>query len=185
GTDPATVSTVTYNGVDLSSQAGLERGFERLELWSLVNPATGSNNVVVTLTENAYFRASAISFNGVDQTTPLDTPVTVSGIAQASSVNVSSATGDMVADGVTVDDTPDPTVGANQTEQWDVIWFSDFNRFFGSTEPGASTVTMSWDWGAAIVDVDFIHIAVNINAAAAGWGQLLSDTRNRLLYVPH
>ncbi|MCI0557742.1 MAG: hypothetical protein MN733_04550, partial [Nitrososphaera sp.] len=92
GTDPATVSSVTYNGVNLSSQAGLELNFERLELWSLVNPATGSNNVVVTLTENASFRASAISFNGVHQTTPLDTPVTSSGTAESASSDVSSAT---------------------------------------------------------------------------------------------
>ncbi|MCI0562799.1 MAG: hypothetical protein MN733_30320 [Nitrososphaera sp.] len=186
GADTATVSTVTYNSVSLSSQAGLEHGNERLELWSLVNPATGANDVVVTLTENAHFRGSAISFTGVHQTTPLDTPVTAAAQAESTSVDVSSATDDMVVNCVTVDSTIDEnTPGASQTVRWSDLWYSNLDRFMGSTAPGAATVTMSWDWTGA--NVDFVHIAVNINAAAvaAGWGHLLSDTRNRLIYVPH
>lgn len=65
-----TVSGITYNGTSLtkkgtkSADAG---GYTNQ--WSLVAPATGANNIVVSMSSSQMF-VTAASYTGVDQTTP-------------------------------------------------------------------------------------------------------------------
>ena len=78
--DDETVSSVTYNGVNLiyigraTSPAGI--GDNRTELWYKVGPTTGENEVVVTLSGANDCVAGAISYTGVDSSTPIGTPAT-------------------------------------------------------------------------------------------------------------
>ena len=68
-----TVTSITYSGAALTFvRADTFAGSVRSELWYRIAPATGSNNVVVTLSASAKAATGAISLTGVDQTAPLD-----------------------------------------------------------------------------------------------------------------
>jgi len=143
----------------------------RVEIWKLVNPNIGdgeSYDVKVTFSA-ALFRGGVVgimSFTGVDQSTPLGTFVSnfAQGGASPATVDVSSATGELVFDTVAGETLGPLVVGSGQTERWnDNNASRDYGA--GSTEPGASTVTMSWTF----VGADHWAIAaIPIKPAAAG-----------------
>jgi hypothetical protein len=66
-----TVTGVTYNSVALTSIASADNfnGSRNVTLWYLIAPATGANNIVVTLsgTPAAFFSVGAASYTGVKQ----------------------------------------------------------------------------------------------------------------------
>jgi hypothetical protein len=93
---------------------------------------------------------ASISFTGVDQTDTFGTVETDSDIIGSPSVSVSSASGELVFD-VVGNKNSDYTlsVGADQTELWQEASAYEADptvnvRGAGSTELGASSVTMSW-----------------------------------------
>lgn len=77
---PASISasTVTYNGVSCTLALRQNNGVNAatVEIWRLVAPTAGANNVVITMSASVntsnILAATAISLSGVDQTTPLD-----------------------------------------------------------------------------------------------------------------
>ena len=85
-----TVSTVTFGAQSLTavtnSRATNAAGV-RTELWSLVAPNNATNNIVVTMSSTTSAVVGASSWSGVDQTTPLGTPVIASGQANGSGHN--------------------------------------------------------------------------------------------------
>ena len=107
-----TVTSVTYGGNALTSVGGisgfwfeslfpLRLGFVRSETWALAGPATGPNNVVVTLSGTTNFVAGAISFTGASQTIPPGTFFSATGTSTTPSVNVTTVNeGDVVIDTV-------------------------------------------------------------------------------------
>ncbi len=80
-TGSQTVSSITYNGAFLKLVgAGINpkpQGGIRVEIWYLLNPPTGTYPVTVTLTAAAKMVGGAVSFSGVDQTTPFELPIPV------------------------------------------------------------------------------------------------------------
>jgi hypothetical protein len=66
-----TVTGITYNSVALTKISGKDvpNGSRRVELWYLIAPATGANNIVVTLsgTPANWFSVGAISYTGAKQ----------------------------------------------------------------------------------------------------------------------
>jgi hypothetical protein len=145
-----TVSTVTYGTGNLTFVGSATNGtLSRAEIWQLVNPATGTNTVTVTLSGNSKFVGGAATFTGVHQTTPLGTFASATGNSTTPSVNVTSAEGEAVVD--TLAQRNSATTAAadsSQTERWNAVTSGGTNatnvRGAGSTEPGAGTVTMSW-----------------------------------------
>ncbi|MCH7713488.1 MAG: hypothetical protein IIC99_07680 [Chloroflexi bacterium] len=145
------VSGVTYGGQALTlvpgSVASHANG-DRVELWYKVAPLTGANNVVVSLPSSVQTVAGATSWTGVHQSTPLGTAVPGTGTSATASVDVGSIVGDVVVDAVST--AGSVTVGANQTQQWNLAQ-AGF-KGGGSSEDGAdTTTTMSWtftsgDW---------------------------------------
>lgn len=150
--DPgAAVSTLTYGGTSLTSVGARQTGGNpktRMELWRLIAPATGANDVVVTLDQAAdRFAIAAISLTGVNQSTPLGTFVSAfnnnSAAPSLSGANVvASASGELVVDCLAAGGTPTATVDASQTDRWNVV--TGGVRCAGSTEAGAATVAMDW-----------------------------------------
>jgi hypothetical protein len=153
-----TVTSVTYNGVALT-KVGEQNSSDdgRMEIWRLIAPPTGTYNVVITF--SAPLRRAAVAgvmtFTGVHQTTPLGTfasdfrqaPL----ITDPPTVNVTSAANELVFDTVACETCTSHTVGAGQTQRWNLIETSGYPQSLGagSTEPGAATVTMSWTQGTA------------------------------------
>lgn len=73
-TATADISGVTYNGVAMT-QVGADQTDSangRLTVWSLIAPASGANNVVITATAVDTISYGAISFNGAKQTSNPD-----------------------------------------------------------------------------------------------------------------
>jgi len=150
GSSSITVSGVTYAG-DAMTAPGAQtvvvatQTFCRLwRLSSSTTPATGANDVVVTFTDTGpYTVCGAVTGYGVDTAAPVGTLATGTGSSTTPSIAVSGATGDLVVDVLAVHDDNAMTVGADQTERWNIRSAGNFSGA-GSTEPGAASVTMSW-----------------------------------------
>jgi len=154
-----TVTGVTYSGTALTFIGAQDNGTNvRVELWrSLVEPATGNNPIVVTLSASANVVGGAVSLTEVDQTTPIDAAfVSATGNSNAPSVGITTVTNNAWVIDTMASPDATATVGAGQTEQW------NFNtvggppgtlhvRGAGSTEgPNpAGGVTMNWTLSAA------------------------------------
>ncbi|MGH9443509.1 MAG: C25 family cysteine peptidase [Thermoanaerobaculia bacterium] len=152
----ATVASVTYDGI-LMNLIGVQNSTNgsndrRIEMWELVNPPSGTFDVVVTKTSTGTgtvgVTAGAIGFTGVDQETPSRNFNSAQGSSNTPSVIVTSVANDVVVDTVAGRGDKTLTVGAGQTSRWNLNSGGTSTtadvRGGGSTEPGAGTVTMSW-----------------------------------------
>lgn len=119
-----TVSGITYNGVSLTYLGSKNSisGAARVELWGLVNPASGSHTIAVTLSGSIVSCAAAISHYNIYQANPYQNfssaQATNVGAADAT-VNVTvSKNGSFLVSMVCTDDgsiTSNNTVRANVT----------------------------------------------------------------------
>jgi hypothetical protein len=136
-----TITSVTYNGTNLTKLASEADVGQRVDFWYLKNPAVGTYNIVVTGSNNMDISAGATTWFNVNQVDTFGTPVGESALSTASqSVNVTSTTGEVVIDHLATVNVG-TTVGADQTERYNR---SGQIKSSGSSEPGAATVTMSW-----------------------------------------
>ena len=145
----------------------------RVEIWSLLNPATGTNGTIAidrSGTATSPIACGAASFANVDQTTPLDSPSLASGdVGTTASVTVASAAGDTVFGVLGVEDEGGVTLGADQNSHWDVSTGGSGNandiRGSGSSEPGAASVVNSW--GSIGASDEWAMVGLNINEATS------------------
>jgi len=144
-----TVTGVTYNGTPLTLEGTVTNSNDaRVEIWSLVAPDTGTHNVVVTFSAalNQQAIAGVMTFNGVDQNTPLGSFYSVQGDDTATaSLDITSAEGEFVY-GLIAVEYDAVTAGTGYDEQWNVsVNGTKTNGAGGTTNCGAATVTMSWN----------------------------------------
>lgn len=152
----SSVSGITYNSVALTKvrHDASVSGAVRTEIWYLVAPTTGSNTVEVTLSAALDSIATAQSYTGVDQVSPID----AQNGATATNVGAADATVDVttvsdkawVVDAVASTDTA-ITVGTNQRQRANVTGAAGSG---GSSDEGykspAGAVTMNWTNVAAL-----------------------------------
>jgi len=136
-------STVTWGGVAMTNLGTtVVRGSQTIRMFYILNPPTAASDIVITNigpTTGAYL---VTSYNGVDQTDPIGDVQTATGTSTTPSVTVTSATDELVIDAMDVANVIS-SVGAGQTAEYlDTTGSSD--RFGGSYEAGAASVTMSW-----------------------------------------
>ncbi|HEY7634895.1 MAG TPA: hypothetical protein VH763_05100 [Gemmatimonadales bacterium] len=164
--------SVTYGGTGLTLLRSTRNSDNavRAELWYLKNPASGTANVTVTLLGAAKMAGGAVSFSGVNQTTPIGAIASDSSTGTGTTnptTTVTSATGNLVIDAVAMEGSAGTvTAGANQTQRWTNTTGSAGGeiRGVGSTEPGAASVTMSW---TKTNNAKWAIVAASINPAAA------------------
>lgn len=175
----ATPSSVTYNGVALTFLTTNSAGIGVNEIWYLIAPSTGANNVVVTFTNivpsegpSSNAVCGSMSFTGVDQTTPLGTPGTANANSTAPSVSVTGASASnfvfdslLVASGASAQ--PTITVNASQLQRWQTKIGAGSVRIAGAGSTKASaagSVTMSWTLSVArnwaTIAVEVLQVAV-------------------------
>jgi outer membrane protein assembly factor BamB len=148
-----TVSSVTYAGTAMTSIGSVSNSSNaKAQLFYLVEsslPASGTSNTVLVTMSAASTETvgGAVTFRGANQTTPVGPFASATGTSTTPSVSVTSNTGETVIDTVEVHSSTAMTVGGGQTQRWQMLP-SSF-RGAGSTEAGASTVTMSWTSGSA------------------------------------
>lgn len=148
-------TSVTYNGVNLTKWSeNINSNICGTQLWYLVAPSTGANNIIVTQSSTERIVVGASSWTGVNQTTPLGTAVLQNGTSSSPSVNVSSSSSEVVIDVLAALDDAGitATVGTSQTQRWNDSAASGGIAIqgCGSSETGASTTTMSWSLSAAV-----------------------------------
>jgi hypothetical protein len=172
----ANISGPQYGGVAMTEVAVQDNTSDcAVHIWRLLSPSSGSASVTFTNGSGRPWICAALSLAGVHQTTPEGTAVGNSASAAAASNDVTAATGDLVLDGLAIQDvsqtTSAKTVGAGQTERVnDVrVYNAGADDFEGaaSTEAGAASVTMSWTWTGSN---QYAHIAIPILAASGGGG---------------
>ena len=172
----AAVSAVTYAGVALTNTDGAASAMtvtnatsgSITSIWKLVAPASGTNNVVVTVS-SSYLYVIAETWTGVHQTTPLGTFGSATGNDTTPTVTITSATDEVVTDAVAAASLTRAntviTVGSGQTSEGSLLWldltFASGYAFrgAGSYETGAASTVMSWtaagtsQWGILAVPI--------------------------------
>lgn len=139
--------SITYDSVSLTeviTEGGTNYG---LWVYRLINPNSGANDLFFDWDGNDAAKYVAISFEGVDTTTPDDSGSAqkdTSSSGNAPEVTVTSATGRVVVDFLAFNGPP-PTLTADgtQTEQLGNINLSSASGSI-STDAGAASVTMGW-----------------------------------------
>lgn len=138
-------SSVTYNGVAMTSIGSSSNGQFTVYQYYLIAPATGSNNISVSVTDSVFeIGLVGISLTGADQTVAIGTQGTASATDTTPTVNVSSAADELVLDALIINHSGTLSVGAGQTERVNAIGSGGFTKYAASTEGGAGTTTMSW-----------------------------------------
>ncbi|HOY32632.1 MAG TPA: Ig-like domain-containing protein [Bacteroidales bacterium] len=139
------VTSVTYDGTPLTlagQQTSL--GEAKTFIYYMVAPSSGAHNVVVTcngaLGKGAV--AGVMTFTGVNQTTPLGAYASSSGESVTASLNVSSASSELVFNVVSVHN-QNISCLSSQTQQWNVNTPKE-NTGGGCTKKGSATTTLAW-----------------------------------------
>lgn len=164
GSSVRTVSSVTYNG-DPLTQKGVcvnANGNEKAEIWGLINPDDGTNNIVITMSGAANIGSSAITFVGADQDFPFGSPASNIGENETPTGAVLSAAERFVVDSVVRVTNAPGTVGTGQTQLSNfTLSSSGISIFAGSSyKMGAGTSVMTWTTGADY----WAHCALDVAA---------------------
>jgi hypothetical protein len=174
------ISGVTYGGSAMTFVEADERANGvYAALYRYVAPATTASDVVMSFDGSiGHFGAVCVSsYNGVDQTTPIRASASANGSSGTSSVDVSSATGDVVVDAQGIYGTQ-PTAGGGQTSMLSTAGGSSGGMCSGaSREAGATTVTMSWTHGSDQWAIAAMSLKAAGAAAATSYPVFRSSVR--------
>jgi len=153
------VTACTYNGVSMGT--GLwniqptGHGLRGIA-FGLKGPATGAHNIVGTITgANDGVTVTAVSYTGVDQTTPIGTAVTNNsgaGTSATATVTVSSAAAELILGGIIIGNAATSiTIGGGQTQRSaaNLIVSNGEHDNRIDEEAGAASVIHSWSWTGA------------------------------------
>lgn len=180
----APASSVTYGGVAMLITKGTSPlhtayGTCALDIYYLVEPPTGANNVVVTLSEATDACGISSSWYNVDTSSPMSAAEEAKGQDNTVTVDVGSGSIDkareVVVDFAMCTNTVQTmTIGADQTNVLGggVTALQDDVRAASSYETGAAPNTMSWGLGGA---ADWVTRAVAIMGARPGPGYLYAE----------
>ncbi len=165
--DP-THDSVTFNGVGLTKIIeSLRAGARRISIWRLINPPVVTANIVCTLGGAGDVGMIAHSWQGVNQTTPVNASAANDDVDPPGTGNpnttVASASGEVAIDGFDHDDNgANPVAGAGQTELADLEIVGDFRMASSSKAGAAPNVTLDWTMSAD----DWVSVAISLNPAA-------------------
>ena len=158
-------STITYAGsalTKLSSTGG--SGDQYVGIYYKEGISAGTNNLVIAWTdagggtvERPY--GSAMTFQGVDQTTPISLVSSLSGTASSHTTSVTSVAGDVVISGVQVEGTT-ITIPSDHTELFNAQAASTFTHVNTYEVATTTTTTMDYTFGDS---GSYKHITAIIN----------------------
>jgi len=147
-----TISGVTHNGVAMTNlwDKAAPSPSLRSSGWGLINPATGSQTIVATISGVADgFTGVSNSYTGVHQSVPTGTAVTDSlQTGTAASVTVSATPGNLVVDGAAIGNASSGIAAANgQTPRGaqNLVPSGEHDNRTGELAAIAST-TIGWTW---------------------------------------
>jgi hypothetical protein len=171
-----TISSVTWNsgamaqvGTDILVNANGEAC--RAAFYGLANPGTGTHNVTVNLSGNQGAVFGAISFTGVNQTTPTGGFTSNIFTATPASLPVTTIEGDLVVDLSCVDSSSATDTGAltNGASRWDSANQNSTgsNSFTIKAANNVTTTTLSHSFGGTSWTAGYGALAVKKANGAA------------------
>ncbi|MBV8517454.1 MAG: DUF11 domain-containing protein [Acidobacteria bacterium] len=172
----ATVTSVSYGAQTLTLLEAITDAAvdTRTEVWYLLNPNTGTNNVSVTMGgvgagQTVRGVIGAITYSGANQTMPSTIVSTNTGTTSpATSTALTSATNDTIVDFVSARESVTLTVNAAQTQNYNIsnagTSNNDVQAASSRRAAAAGTTTMSWTLSA---NRSWTDIAVNVRPAQA------------------
>jgi hypothetical protein len=149
---PTSVSRGSQAFIPLGNASTLNLGSGR-HLWSqiyrIVAPTVGAATITILFNgSGVYGFGGAITYNGVDQVTPTETPSVNFGTSTLATITMNGVTPDVVLDVVAVDLGPTLTVGTSQTS----LWMLPTTQMTGASSYESTvgpTMTMTWSWSPA------------------------------------
>lgn len=154
------VNSVTWNGVSMTNGGSRELvgATFKTQFFYLTAPATGTRNVVVTFSASIDDTViGAVSFNGVNQSTPIGSLAGADGTGTDLSVTATSATGELVVDVFCLNGGTPVTPGAGQTQRYFATGSAGNIRGGVSTKAGATSTNMTWTQSSS---GGWVHIAL-------------------------
>jgi len=193
GTDATTVSSVTFGGVGMTLVTATNDPGTRVRsyIYRMINPPSGSANVVISLAASRPVSASAHTFTNVHQTTFLGTPLAAragdasgaGGPTSGGLTNITSAAGELVFDLMALDQDGTATVlspGTGQTKIWGgtniLSGSSAVALGANSIKDGAALVTNRWTWASGLTE-QYGIIGVSIKPAPSTAVQTMTFTQ--------
>ncbi len=155
------VTSVKYGNTSLTLVGeNTSSGNARMHLYSLINPPSGTADVEVTLSANPDkgIVVGVTTFTNVNQSTPFGSFNSDKGNNSLATVNVTSATGEVVYDVATYRNTT-MTADASQSVLYNINTGGEIKGGGASTKPGAASITMSWagaeskEWAIGAVSI--------------------------------
>lgn len=170
------ITSVTYNGVSMTlaiKQTATNQALDRFSyFYYLLNPASGSNNVVINCTNNHFLLAGAADYSGVAQSGQPDNTVTNQNGAIASSLTTSLTTGAdncwviLVAEGYDANNAPG--AGTGSTRRTFDAAFGTYGIFDNNADvhpAGSNSMTTTYPGQIA---AGISHLMVSFSPAVAG-----------------
>lgn len=149
------VISVTSGGVFLTRVPGgvVLDGTSRIELWYLLDPSPGYQNVTVNLSSSTRYVGGSICFAGVDPLHPLGTFSSATGSSTTPTLDFAGTPGSLAIDLVAANGTATFTAGSAQTQQWTRVTNASAQsanvRAAMSTQPGAASLSSGWTLSAS------------------------------------
>jgi RHS repeat-associated protein len=162
-TDPSDnfITSITYAGVSMT----LANSTAGISTWYLVNPTSGTNNVVVNFTTSVGGYVSAVSYTGTDTSNPLGVIASNTGGSGDASVSISTNDDNSIVDDQLFYDTNQSTVTPNSPQvkqlQGTCSGFAHGASTLQTSTHGSNT--LGWTHGGA--SSDWIEIAAEVRAA--------------------
>lgn len=151
------VNTVTYAGIALARPFPMTSGVGSsplTDIWTLANPNTGTNDVVVTMSGSDQMAVGVVSFTGADissATAHLDgSAVTASGSSNTASVTITPVTNNAwIVDTVSVNNGVSITMTAmtNRSERWNIRMGSSATGGGSTLGPVSPAAARTLTWG--------------------------------------
>ncbi len=147
GLSTTTINSITYGGTAMTligMKSNATNGGVNVAMYRLVAPPLGAQSISVAFSGSVGKSAigGAVSFTGVDQTTPVGAFGSATGNGASISVSIASGPAELVLDTLAVDSNPSSLpAGTSQTPLWHVnpdMWGA------ASTHAGATAVTVTW-----------------------------------------
>jgi hypothetical protein len=157
------ITGVTYAGVSMTNAISTAQG----TTWYLVNPSSGTHDVVVNMSPGAAILASAVSYTGTDTTNPIGATATSSnqGATSNPSLNITTTNDNSVIDdNINVGASQTNTANSPQVEQSTVICgATSFESHGASTLQTTGHGSYSLGWTPA--NNSWFELAAEVNAA--------------------
>lgn len=161
-----THDSVTFDGNAMTKEVDLGNpsGERRVSIWYLVNPPVLTGDIVANFGGNADLGVIYHSWQGVDQSTPINASASNEDVSALITVTINSATGELVIDGFAHDDDDvNATPGVGQTELAEFSVVADYRAGSSRKDGAAPNVTLTWSTDLN----DWISCAISLNPAGA------------------